>query len=178
MHTHHGGDRTSMQRRGTQSMVAPPAPTHLPLHWYPHPYSQQNITHPPSPIPQPTAHSLYNIANTHPQKTPTQTNNQLSPSRPTQAPTFRNNVTEILCNKFLKIDILSPQPRRSPINQSIHTLTNPNCQPYLKFEFDETAPAKNTPVPIKYTAISTDIPKTPKENTATYPNVPSTPTNT
>jgi len=47
--------RTSLQKRGTQSMVAPPAPTHLALHWHPHPSPQQTITHHLSPITHLTA---------------------------------------------------------------------------------------------------------------------------
>jgi hypothetical protein len=61
---------------------------------------------------------------------------------------------------------------------SIHTLTIPNGQPYLKSKFRVNNTVKTKHVLEKHTATSTDIPKSPlKINPRTYSN-PSNPTTT
>ena len=54
-------------------------------------------------------------------------------------------MTEILCNQT-QTEYNLPPTRNARANTRIHTLANLNRQPYLKFKFNATAPAKNTPV--------------------------------
>jgi len=71
-----------------------------------------------------------------------------------------------------------PQARHCRTRCSIHALTNPHCQPYLKFKFRGNAPVKNNHLPRNYTTTSTDIPKIPKKITPPSTSDPSTLTTT
>jgi hypothetical protein len=148
------------------TLASPPTAYHTQPLYYPTPQ------HPPYL----QTHNTYAITSTQ-RTTPIQPHHLRTHSPNTQTPRSRGMIIKILCNQT-QTEYHIPPTRNARANIRIHTLTNSNGQPYLKFKFDDTAPAKNTPVPIKYTAISTDIPKNPKENNTPYPNDTSTPTNT
>ena len=58
------------------------------------------------------------------------------------------------------------------MRRNIHALTNPNCQPYLKFRFSEISPVKFTNVSIKINETSTAMRKILKKTTTPNQSAP------
>jgi len=83
----------------------------------------------------PLPHSTYTIPNTQ-QTTTNQPHKHHAHNHHKHTLILRNNVNKNRCNKLLKTENLPPPPRRTHINHIIHTLTNPNYQPYLNFKLN------------------------------------------
>ena len=151
---HHNAEPTTPQhntqfRTQIHTQQPPPTPSpnhatwasHIAIDMHEHKQYTSHIQTPrhttPKPLLNHQIHNTYPTTSTNPQTNHTQPYKQHSQFPPRQTPSFRNNATKNLCNQFHKIENLSPPPRHTRMNHNIHTLTNLNYQPYLKFKSSE-----------------------------------------